>query len=121
MRATAHGNSYTKKPHTHTLQAIATLHDLLDEAADSSPNKTTTLGTGEKVVSKHLPSSFQWSAVLPKVNEVNARFGLKPISLSGLSRIRRVEFEQYSTKKPGDNFARCGRCDQLKQLKKAST
>ena len=64
---------------------------------------------------------FNGVRVLPKVNEVNARFGLKPISLSGLSRIRTSEFEEYSTKKPGDNFARCGRCDQLKQLRKAST
>jgi len=120
VRARPHGNTGIKKPPSHTLQATTTLQDILDDAADQSPNKTTMLGTGEKVVSKHLPSSFQWTGVLSQVNEVNARFGLKPISLSGLSRIRSSKSQEYSTKKLGDNFARCGRCNQLKQLKKAA-
>jgi hypothetical protein len=52
------------------------------------PHKTTTLETGEKVVSKCLLSSWRWKDTLPKLNIVNAQLGLKKVSASGLSRIQ---------------------------------
>ena len=40
---------------------------------------------------------------------------------TGLSWILRESFSEYSTKKQGDNFARCGDCDDLKQMRSACT
>ena len=39
----------------------------------------------------------------------------------GLSRIRRISFSEFSTKKQGDNFARCGDYDDLKRMRSACT
>jgi hypothetical protein len=72
MRADKHGNVGTVKPRTHTLQATATLQLLLEQSADHMPHKTRTLETREKVVSKCLPSSWQWKDSLLELNIVNA-------------------------------------------------
>ena len=52
------------------------------------------------------------------VNEVNKSFGLKDVSLSNVSKIRRRSFEEYDAKKPGDNFAHCSSCDKYHSLRK---
>ena len=52
------------------------------------------------------------------MNEVNKPFGLKDVSLSNVSKIRRHSFEEYDAKKPGDNFARCSSCDKYHSLQK---
>jgi hypothetical protein len=57
MRDDQHGNVGTTKPRIHTLQAMATLRLMLEQSTDHMPHKTTTVETGEKVVSKCLPSS----------------------------------------------------------------
>jgi hypothetical protein len=85
------------------------------------PHKTTTLDTGEKVVSKCLPSSWCWKDSLPELNIVNAQLGLNKVSTSGLSRIRNKSFAESSPKSRGDIFARCGQCDKLKKLGAAYT
>jgi hypothetical protein len=113
MRANQHGNVGTAKPQTHILQATATLRLLLEQSANHIPYKTRTLETGEKVVSKCLPSSWRWKDSLPELNIVNAQLGLNKVSPSGLGRIRSQSFAEYSTKSRGDNFARCGQCDKL--------
>ena len=41
------------------------------------------------------------------------------MSRTGLSRIRRESFSEFSTKKRGDNFAYSGNCDDLKQMRSA--
>jgi hypothetical protein len=121
MHADQHGNVGTAKPRIHTLQATATLWLLLEQLADHMPHKTRTLETGEKVVSKRLPSSWWWKDSLPELNIVNAQLGLNKVSPSGLSRIRSQSFAKYSTKSRGDNFAGCVLCDKLKKLRAACT
>ena len=48
------------------------------------------------------------------MNVVNILMGLQKVSQSRLSLIWKNSFPEYSSKKPGDNFARCGSCDKLK-------
>ena len=43
------------------------------------------------------------------------------MSATSLSRIRKESFLEYSTKKRGDNFSRCGDCDDLKGMRSACT
>ena len=43
------------------------------------------------------------------------------MSRTGLSRIQRELFSEFSTKKQGDNFVQCGDCDDLKQMRSACT
>jgi hypothetical protein len=72
MHADQHGNVSMVKPRTHTLRATATLRLLLEQLANHMPHKTRTLETREKVVSKCLPSSWQWKDSLLELNIVNA-------------------------------------------------
>jgi hypothetical protein len=119
MCADQHGNVGTTKPQIHTLQAIATLRQMLEQSTDHMPHKTTALEIGEKIVSKSLSSSWCWKDSLLELNIVNAQLGLKKVSASGLSRIQNESFTEYSPKSRGDNFARCGQCDRLKKLRAA--
>jgi hypothetical protein len=117
LRAEHHGNAGMVKPRSHTLQAIATLCLMLEKTADHMPHRTTIIETGEKVVSKCLPSSWRWKDSLPEINIVNAQFGLNKVSPSGLSRIQNESFREYSPKSRGDSFVRCGQCDKFKKLR----
>jgi hypothetical protein len=119
LRAEHHGNAGTVKPRSHTLQATATLRLMLEQTVDHMPHRTTTIETGEKVVSKCLPSSWRWKDSLPEINIVKAQFGLNKVSPSGLSRIRNEPFPKTSPKSQGDSFARCGQCDKFKKLRAA--
>jgi hypothetical protein len=121
MRANQYGNVGMTKLRIHTLQATATLRQMLEQPANHMPHKMTTLETGEKVVLKCLPSSWHWKDSLLELNIVNAQLGLNKVSASGLSRIRNESFVEYSPKNRGDNFARCGQCDKLKKLRAACT
>jgi hypothetical protein len=98
MRADQHGNVGTTKPRFHMLQAMETLCQMLEQSADHMPHKTTTLETGEKVVSKCLSSSWSWKDSLSELNIVNAQLGLNKVLASGLSRIRNESFVEYSPK-----------------------
>ena len=119
-RAEQHRNLGTKKPRTHILQATATLRTVLESTADHMPHKSRTKEDGEKVVAMSLPSSFHWNSTLSEINAANLQLGLK-VSRTGLSRIQTESFSEFSTKKRGDNFARCGDCDDLKQMRSACT
>ena len=48
-----------------------------------------------------------------EVNIVNSAFGLKDVSISHFSKIRKMNFPKYDAKKPRDNFACCSTCDRL--------
>ena len=120
-QAEGHGNLGSKKPRMHTMQAIATLRVMIGDDADRMPNKTRTLNSGERVPAMVLPSAFRWKDQLPKINDANAALNLKPISTSNLSRIRKESFAEYAPKGRGDSFARCGTCDEYKQLCSACT
>ena len=85
------------------------------------PHKSRTKEDGEKVVAMSLPSSFHWNSTLLEINAANLQLGLKEVSRTGLSRIRRKSFSEFSTKKRGDNFARCGDYDDLKRMRSACT
>jgi hypothetical protein len=85
------------------------------------PHCTTTIETGEKVVSKCLPSSWWWKDSLLEINIVNAQFGLNKVSPSGLSRIRNKSYLEYSPKSRGDSIARSRQCDKFKKLRAACT
>ena len=115
------GNLGTKKPRTHILQATTVLQTILDNTVDHMPHKSRTKEDGKKVVAVSLPSSFHWISTLPEINATNRELGLKNVFGSGFSRIRRDSFSEFSVKKRGDNFARCGDCDDLKQLRAACT
>ena len=118
-RARHHGNVGQKKPRLHVKQATATLKTLIDNAADHMPHKAKMLTTGEKVVSRSLPSSFKWKDTILEINDINDRLGLKCIAQSTLSKIRKAHFIEYSKKAPGDNFARCSTCDRLESMIKS--
>ena len=120
-RAEQHGNLGTKKPRTHTLQGTATLRTVVESTANHIPHKSRTKEDGEKVIAMSLPSSFHWNSTLSEINAANLQLGLKEVSWTGLSRIRRELFSEFSTKKRGDNFARCGDCDDLKQMRSVCT
>ena len=51
----------------------------------------------------------------------NLHLGLKEVSATDLSRIWRESFSEFLTKKQGDNFAHCGDCDDLMQMRSACT
>ena len=108
------------KPRKHTLQATAILKSLLEKAADHMPHRSHTTPSGEKVVAMVMPASFTWKQTIPEINRTNACFGLKEVSPSNVSKIKKLNFPQYSTKKPGDNFARCSTCDRLNTLKQTA-
>ena len=93
-----HGNQGTKKPQTHTLQGTAILQTLLESTADHMPHKSRTKEDGEKAVAMSLPSSFHWNSTLSEINDGNLQLGLKEVSATNLSRIRRESFSEYSTK-----------------------
>ena len=113
-RTEQHGNLGTKMPRTHTLQATATLRTVLESTANHMPHKSWTKEDGEKVIAMSLPSSFHWSSTLSEINTANLQLGLKEVSRTGLSWICNESFSEFSSKKQGDNFARCGDCDDLK-------
>jgi hypothetical protein len=79
LRAEHHGNTGTVKPRSYILQATATLRLMLEQTVDHMLHRTTTIETGEKVVSKCLPSSWRWKDSLPEINIVNAQFGLNKV------------------------------------------
>jgi hypothetical protein len=79
------------------------------------------LPNGEVVVTKTLHLSFKWNDTLPELNSMNKCLELKSIFQSGLSRIRNNSFPKYKTKRAGDNFTRCRKCDKLKSLRASST
>ena len=54
------------------------------------------------------------------MNSANAVFGLKGVSASNISRIRKWDFKYYDAKKLGDNFARCSTCDSLYTLRRTT-
>ena len=116
--ASEHGNMGLAKPRKHTQQATTTLKCILEKEADHMPHRMRTTKSREKVVSMILPATFQWKDQIPKLNEVNAAFGLREVSSLNLSKIRGLRFPEYDVKRPGDNFARCGTCDKYKELRK---
>ena len=118
MVAQMHGNMGLRKPRPHTVQATATLRCIVDKSADHMPHRSRVLTCGKKVVTKVLPATWKWKDTIPHMNEVNKSFGLKDVSLSNLSKIRRRSFEEYDAKKRGDNFARCSSCDKYHSLRK---
>jgi hypothetical protein len=85
------------------------------------PHRSTTLPNGKVVVTKTLHLSFKWNDTLPELNSMNKCLELKSIFQSGLSRIRNNSFPKYKTKRAGDNFTRCRKCDKLKSLRASST
>ena len=66
-------------------------------------HKSRTKEDGEKVIAMSLPSSFHWNSTLSEINVANLQLGLKEVSRTGLSWIRRESFSEFSTKKWGDN------------------
>lgn len=120
IQAHPHGNSSLLKPRKHTSQATATLRCILENSADHMPHRTKTLKSGEKVVSMILPATWKWKSAIPEINASNEGFGLMKVSPSSLSRIRKLHFPEFDAKKPGDNFARCSKCDRLHTLRRGS-
>jgi hypothetical protein len=78
------------------------------------------LSSGEKVVSKVVPATWKWKESIPELNTVNNAFGLQNVSISSLNKIRKLNFPEYDTKKPGDNFARCSTYDRLHFFRRTS-
>ena len=120
-QAEGHGNLGSKKPRMHIMQATTTLRVMIEDDADRMPKKTRTLNSGERVLAMVLPSAFRRKDQLSKINEANVAMNLKPISSSNLNRIRKESFLEYAPKGRGDSFARCGTCDEYKQLRSACT
>jgi hypothetical protein len=116
--AQLHGNTGMRKPRSHTVVASAVLGALLARHADHMPHKSRSLSSGEKVVSKVLPSSFKWKDQIPLISDHLADCGLPPLSASNLSKIRRLSYPEYYAKRAGDNFARCSKCDEFESLMK---
>ena len=83
-------------------------------------HRTRTLKSREKALSMIVQATFQWKDTFLQINYVTASFGLKDVSPSNLSKIRKVNFSKYDAKKPGDNFARCSTCDRYHSLKRGA-
>ena len=62
-------------------------------------HKLRTKEDGENVVAMSLPLSFHWSSTLSEINAGNLQLGLKEVLRTGLSRIHRESFLEFSTKK----------------------
>ena len=120
MEAREHRNTGLAKTKKHNEQAAAILKCILEREADHMPHRTPTTKSGKKVVSMILPATFQWKDQIPKINEANATFGLREVSSSNMSKMKRSRFPKYNVKRPGDNFARCGTCDKYKELRKGT-
>ena len=60
---------------------------IMEKQADHMLHRTRTTKSGEKVVSMILPATFQWKDQIPKLNEVNAAYGLREVSSLNLSKI----------------------------------
>ena len=114
-------NLGTKKPQTYTRQATTTLQIVLESTANHMPDKSWTKEDGKKVVAMSLPLSFYYNSTLSEINAANLHFELKEVSRTDLNWIHRELFSKFSTKKRGDNFARCGDCDDLKQMRSTYT
>jgi hypothetical protein len=99
------------------MQATVTLRCILNKSVD---HRSRTLASSEKVVSKVLPATWKWKESIPELNIVNCAFGLKEVSLSNLSKIRKLNFSKYVAKKLRDNFACCSICNRLHSLRKAA-
>jgi hypothetical protein len=112
-----HGNFGLLKPRAHNMQATATLRCILDRSADHMSHRSRTLPSSEKVVSKVLLATWKWKESIPELNTVNSAFRLQDVSISNLSKIRKLNFPEYDAKKPGDNFAHCSNCDRLYSLR----
>jgi hypothetical protein len=79
-----------------------------------------TLASGEKVVLKVFLATWKWKESIPELNTMNSTFGLKDVSISNLSKIRKLNFPEYDAKKLGDNFARCSTCDRLHSFRRTT-
>ena len=65
-----------------------------------------------------LPATWKWKESIPKLNTVDSPLGLKDVSKSNLSKIRKLNFPEYDAKKPRDNFACCCTCNRLHSLRR---
>ena len=92
MEAREHGNMGLAKTRKHTEQTTTTLKCILEREVDHMPHHTHTTKFGEKVVSMILPATFQWKDRISKINEANALFGLREVSSSKMSKMRRSRF-----------------------------
>ena len=120
VEAREHGNMGLAKTRKHTKQATTTLKCILKREADHMLHCTRNTKFGEKVVSMILPSTFQLKDQIPKINEANATFGLREVSSSNITKMRRSRFLEYDVKRPSDNFARCDTCNKYKELRKGA-
>jgi hypothetical protein len=93
------------------MQEMAMLRYILDRSADHMPHRTWILTSGEKGTSKVLPATWKWKESILEVNKVNSAFGLNDVSISNLSKIRKLNFPKHDVKKPKDNFANYSTCD----------
>ena len=121
VRSRDHGNTGTKKPRPHTVQAQATLGVLVEGRADSMPHMTRTLPNGDKIGTEMLPVGTTWTNLLGEVNDLDKDLGYAPVSMANFSRLHRQQFKQYVIKSPGDNFSRCGTCAAFKDLLRIHT
>ena len=80
------------------------------------PHRSQTLAFGKKVVSKVLPTTWEWKESMLELNTMNSTFGLKDVSISNLNKIKMLNFLEYDTKKLGDNFSYCFICNKLHSL-----
>jgi hypothetical protein len=85
------------------VQATALLRCILDRSLDHMPHRTRTLPSGNKIVLKVLHATWKWKESISEINTVNSTFGLQDVSLSSLSKIRKLNFSEYDTKKLGNN------------------
>ena len=118
MVAQLHGNSGLCKPRAYTIQATATLRSILEKLVDNMLHRSQILLSGDKVVTKVLPTTWKWKDTIPELNEVNASFKLKEVSNSNVNEIRGRSFEEYDANKPEDNFTWCSSCDKYHSLRK---
>ena len=115
-----HENYGLQKPQAHTIQVMATLRCILNKLVDHMPHRSCILMSGEKVVSKVMLATWKWKESISKINTVNSTFGLKDVFVPQLNKIRKLNFQEYDAKKPGDNFGHCSTCDKLHSLRKTA-
>ena len=111
-----HGNLGSKKPWETPRQATSIQATIIVPLTNTMSHKTSALPTGGKVVWINLLTRTKWKDLFMDVNLVGEKDGLEPILLSKLRAIKKINVNDYITKRYNDKFAWCSKCETLKCL-----
>jgi len=116
-RVSTHGNLGKRRMSERVCQAMVTLREIIESAADHHPSKRRTMDDNSRQVLRELPKSLTWESIRNKVNMVNAECGIGPVSQSIVSFLHQKHFKDVVIHKKGNNFSKCTTCSELLERK----